>query len=306
MKNNFYDKFIIGGAQLGMAYGNKKKKLYLNQDEIKKIFILGKKNKINKIDTSQNYFNSEKNIGLLKKNLAKKIFIITKFNLQNFKNKRITLYNFLKKKIIHSTKKLKVNKIDVLLIHRVQDLKKYKKDLINALKQLKKNGYINEAGISIYTPTELTYSLKYSFLKNIQIPFNIADQRWLDKKLLKKIKEKKIKIYVRSIFLRGLLINNKNNFKNLKIFAKKIDLKLKDYLVKFKRNNKLELCLAYVKSFNWISYFIIGFNSLREFREILRFFKTNKLKKKEVELVSKEMKALKINKNILMPNLWKN
>ena len=43
----------------------------------------------------------------------------------------------------------------------------------------------------------------------IQVPFNVFDRRILNKKILKKIKKKSVKIHARSIFLQGLLIKKK-------------------------------------------------------------------------------------------------
>ena len=43
MKDPFLKKFIIGGAQLGMRYGDKRNKLYENKSEQKKILSLAKK-----------------------------------------------------------------------------------------------------------------------------------------------------------------------------------------------------------------------------------------------------------------------
>ena len=90
-------------------------------------------------------------------------------------------------------KKLNTKKIDVLMIHRFQDLKVYKGKLIAALNEIKKNKLINEVGISVYTPSELKYSCKFKLIKNIQIPFNILDNRWLKPSLFKYLNKKKLK-----------------------------------------------------------------------------------------------------------------
>ena len=269
----FYNQLVIGGAQLGMRYiGNNQ--IFRKKKEIEKIFKLGKKFGINKVDTAIAYVKSERNIGENKE--RKKMFVITKFDLKNFNEENISLFDFLKKKIENSLKKLMVSKINILLIHRYIDLKKYNNKLINALKKLNKMGYFHEAGISIYNPNELKFSLKHRYLKNIQIPFNIIDYRWLDPKIISLIKKKKVKIHVRSIFLKGLLINEKSSPKKFNLTMSKIHSKFNNYILKFNKKNKLELCISYVKSFNWIKYYIIGFNSLEEYKEILKEANTSK------------------------------
>ena len=87
---------------------------------------------INKVDTAIAYGKSERNIGANKE--RKKMFVITKFDLKNFNEENTSLFDFLKKKNRKFFKKLMVSKINILLIHRYIDLKKYNNKLINALK----------------------------------------------------------------------------------------------------------------------------------------------------------------------------
>ena len=94
MKNIFLKKFIIGGAQLGMKYGDKRNKLYENKSEQRKVLNLANKFGINKIDTAQRYGSSERNIGKNKNNFSKKLFVISKFDLKDFDKKKF-LYIFL-------------------------------------------------------------------------------------------------------------------------------------------------------------------------------------------------------------------
>ena len=305
MKNIFLKKFIIGGAQLGMKYGDKRNKLYENKSEQRKVLNLANKFGINKIDTAQRYGSSERNIGKNKNNFSKKLFVISKFDLKDFDKKKISLYFFIKNNLKKTLKRLDTKKIDVLMIHRFQDLKDYKNKLITALNEIKKNKLINEVGISVYNPSELKYSCKFKLIKNIQIPFNILDNRWLKPSLFRYLNKKKVKIYVRSIFLRGLLLDT-NVPLEFKEISKKIDLILQKYIIKFNRINKIDLCLAYVKSFKWIDYFVIGFINHKQFEEILLNFKNPKLNKNEVNLINNEMKKIIKRKRILMPNLWKN
>ena len=268
MKNIFLKKFIIGGAQLGMKYGDKRNKLYENKSEQRKVLNLANKFGINKIDTAQRYGSSERNIGKNKNNFSKKLFVISKFDLKDFDKKKIFLYFFIKNNLKKILKMLDTKKIDVLMIHRFQDLKVYNSKLIAALNKIKKNQLINEVGISVYTPSELKYSCKFKLIKNIQIPFNILDNRWLKPSLFKYLNKKKVKIYARSIFLRGLLLNSNVPLEFKKI-SKKIDLMFQKYIIRFNRVSKIDLCLAYVKSFKWIDYFVIGFINHKQFEEIL-------------------------------------
>ncbi len=299
-----YNKLVLGGAQFGYNYVSKKSNLYKKKDEIIKIFSLGKKYGINKIDTAQCYGRSEENIGCFKKRLSKNIFLITKLDLTNYDKSQENLENFIIKQVFLSLKKLRSKSIDILMIHNFYDLKKYGSNLTTILQKLKKLDLVKELGVSIYTPKELIYSAKFPIIKNIQIPFNIIDTRWNKKTIINLIKKKRIKIFARSIFLKGILINRKKSqFKDKKIL-KKIYMKLNEYSNKFNRTNRIDVCLSFANSFNWIKYLVIGFNSKKEFGEILNNFNKPRFKKREIKSISNDMSKMIRNKKILTPNLW--
>ena len=74
----------------------KRNKLYESKSEQKKVLSLAKKFGINKIDTAQKYGNSEKNLGENKNHFGKKLFIISKFDLEKYDKEKISLYFFIK------------------------------------------------------------------------------------------------------------------------------------------------------------------------------------------------------------------
>ena len=107
------------------------------------------------------------------------------------------------------------------------------------LSTLKKNNLIKKIGVSVYSPSQLIKILKEYRIDVVQIPFSIIDQRFL--RYFDYIKEKKILIYVRSIFLQGVLLSNR------KIFSKNKEIiKFNNFAKKIKKN-KLDLCLDFVK-----------------------------------------------------------
>ena len=101
---------------------------------------------------------------------------------------------------------MKIVKINTLLFHdRTQIFEKNIKKIIDYIIELKKKKTIQKFGFSIYNQSELNKILKYSDIDIIQLPGNIFDQRFLNKKKLKDLK-KKIEIQVRSVFLQGITL----------------------------------------------------------------------------------------------------
>ena len=111
------------------------------------------------------------------------------------------------------------------------------------------------------------------------------------------MKENKIKIYVRSIFLQGLLLCN---FKNLpKKFYKFSNVwKEHDKKLNFHGLNRIQASLSFVFNNKMIDKFIIGFKSMKEFKQILKC----KLSKKIINL---ELKNKEDHKFIINPRVWK-
>jgi hypothetical protein len=283
-------KLVIGSAQLGMNYGlfNNKK---INSKEFKKIEKLVLISKINFIDTAISYGNSENIIGNSK---LKKLNIITKIKLPRKKN--IHIRNWVSKKISRSLIKLKINKIYGVLIHNYKDLLgKNGKNYLLSLQELKRKKIIKKIGISVYNPQEIKKIWKFWKPDLIQAPFNPLDNRILDSGWINILKKFKVKIFVRSIFLQGLLINENSSFainKNSKIILNKF----RNWC--YKNNvSLLQACLHFIKQFKKIDYLVVGFNNYNQLKEIIDVFK-----KKQINIPRKFF-TKKIN--LIDPRKWR-
>jgi aryl-alcohol dehydrogenase-like predicted oxidoreductase len=282
-------KLVIGSAQLGMNYGlfNNKK---ISLKEFKKIEDIILKSKINFIDTATSYGDSEKIIGNSK---LRNLHILTKIKLPDKKNINVKIW--LLKEISKSLSKLKIKKIYGVLIHNYKDLLgKYGKNYLLSLQELKRKKIIKKIGISVYDPLEIKKILKFWKPDLIQIPLNPLDNRILNSGLIDILKRVRVKIFARSIFLQGLLINEDSSFA--------INKKYKILLNKFKnwcyKNNVslLEGCLHFVKQFKKIDYIVVGFNNYNQLKEIIEVFK-----KKQI-IVPRKFSTSKIN--LIDPRKW--
>jgi hypothetical protein len=282
-------KLVIGSAQLGMNYGlfNNKK---ISLKEFKKIEDIVLKSKINFIDTATSYGDGEKIIGNSK---LRNLHIITKIKLPDKKNINVKIW--LLKEISKSLSKLKIKKIYGVLIHNYKDLLgKYGKNYLLSLQELKRKKIIKKIGISVYDPLEIKKILKFWKPDLIQIPLNPLDNRILNSGLIDILKRVRVKIFARSIFLQGLLINEDSSFA--------INKKYKILLNKFKnwcyKNNVslLEGCLHFVKQFKKIDYIVVGFNNYNQLKEIIEVFK-----KKQI-IVPRKFSTSKIN--LIDPRKW--
>ena len=203
-------KIILGTAQFGTSYGiaNKSGKIKIN--EIFKILNYLKKNKINLLDTASSYIKSEKKIWKYFKKNKKKFEITTKFT---FKNKEKIQTQF--KKSLNSLWYIP----NTVLAHSYKDY--LNPNFHKEINIIKKKYIIKNIGVSLYNVAELNKILNYKKPDLIQIPLNILDKRFLNKKIIKTLKRKNIKIQIRSVFLQGLFFKKKNlSLKILRILKK--------------------------------------------------------------------------------------
>ena len=213
MQNNI-NKIIAGFAQSDPKYGLTRKKNFLSV--VKNLKNIG----INKIDTAPIYINSQKYISNLDDLSSFKI--TTKLPTFNYKYESIE--KEIKKKIHQILKNNKISRIETLLIHDPLlplEKKKWKK-IFKCLNQLKKENVIKKIGISVYTVKETKDILNIFKPDVIQFPLNIFNQEFIQGDFLQQLKNKKITLIARSIFLQGLLTNQKLPKKLSIIFKKQI------------------------------------------------------------------------------------
>ena len=288
MLNKFnLKKLIIGTANFGQNYGLNNKKI--KKKEILKILNYSYKNGVRIIDTAINYGNSEKIIGKLKNKNWKVISKIPNIS-ENIKNINAHLY----KLILKTQKNLNTKIVYAILIHNPENLlDKRGKKIYNTLLNFKKIGLINKIGVSIYKFDQITILMnKYNF-DIIQLPFNLIDRRLLNKNLLKKLKKNKIEVHTRSIFLKGLLLKDKlpNKFKKWQNIWSKIRV-----LKKNEKINNLALCLQFIKRYSKIDKIVVGVDSLKQIKEILKELKS----KRKLTLPNIQCK----DEKLINPNLW--
>ena len=261
MKN----KIILGSANFEQTYGIKKN--FIRKSEIKKLFNLASKNKIKTIDTSPLYNKSEKIIGLLNNNRFK---IISKIPKPPKNIKRENIKKWLKQNVMISLKNLKIKKFECLLLHNANSLL-YKNgdEIYKGIRNMKINGLTSKIGVSIYDFNVLDKILKKFKFNLIQAPFNILDQRLVEKGWLKKLKKRKIEVHARSIFLQGILLLKHNQLPKKLIKLSKKLMVWENWLKKNKFSS-LQVCLSFVLNQRQLDGIVVGYNNTNQLNQILK------------------------------------
>lgn len=258
--------YVLGTVQFGLKYGYYHNNNPVNEDDIEKIIKISEINKVNELDTANTYGKSE---SILSKKITNKKN--WKFNTKirrSFDDIINEDYlDFIKKEINDSFNRF--NSLNIIYIHNPKDLFKQNADKIfYFLENLKKNNIISKIGCSLYNEKEITHAISNYNFDNLQIPISILDQRLLHSNILNKIKQKKIEIYARSIFLQGALLNNlseiSSNINSLYPYIMNFREISDKYKMKY-----VELALNFVRSIKQIDKIILGVQNFNQYKMLL-------------------------------------
>ena len=297
-------QIILGTAQLGLNYGitNDKGKPLL--DESLKVIKLALENNIIEFDSARAYGDSESILGIANKKYEN-MKIITKLDPLNEINELTSkddIIKFVDLSISTSLKNLNIKNIDTFLLHRFYH---YNNKIIwNHLLEKKKINVIKKLGVSIYYVDEGIQALLDHDIQHIQLPINILDHQWFCSEFLDLLKKRKdVTIHCRSILLQGILISSVDKWPQIENVNSSYYVdKLNNLVKEFKFNNKLELCLSYIKSIEWIDGLIMGVDNSEQLINNIELFKVRKLNNNEFNLVKETFKN--VPKKLLNPLLW--
>lgn len=295
-------KLCLGTVQLGMEYGiaNDKKP---NLTEAINILEYAFTNDINTFDTASAYGNAEEVLGEFLKNHQtdrKLLHIVTKTGTGLDNKEKNTYISTLQENLSKSLSSLHTDYIDTYLFHTPAYA--FDKEKLLALYSLKKNGLIKHCGISVYYPQEALAAIESGFIDFIQLPFNLFDHRFYNEKIFTLARERNIILHTRSTFLQGLFAMEQEKIPSFLALACPHLLEL-EKLCTENGLTKLELAMAFVKSFPEITNIIIGVNTLEQLKNNLQIYQKT-IHKDLSKLILDRFNNL--NEKIYLPTLWKN
>ncbi len=286
-------KLALGTVQFGLDYGVSNKVGKVNDEDIKKILILAKKENIDVIDTAISYGKSEQVIG----NTG-----ITDFKfiskLPDIPKNCIHIDKWIENSVKSSIINLGISHLDGILIHNTSNfLSENRNELIKSLIKIKKDGLVKKIGISIYDPIEYEKLMNMMRFDIVQAPLNIVDRRLVTSGLLSKLRSEGIEIHVRSVFLQGLLLMKRDSIPTY--FENWVDI-WDRWELELKKNdlNPIELCLSYPRSLSEIDKIIVGVENYIQFNEIIE--------KSKIQINNFDTSFMISNDlNLINPNNWR-
>ena len=244
-KSNRTSRLVLGTAQLGMNYGisnrTGKPDLITAESIVKTAWESG----ICEFDTAQAYGESEKTLGhcLSRLGITKKASIISKphpdLDHLNLTKMQMALEA--------SLNNLKSDHLYGYLLHREELLDHWDKGLGEILVNfVEKKRLVENIGISVYSPERAIQALGNDHISIVQIPSNILDRRFENAGVFELAGRLRKTVYVRSVFLQGLILMNDDEVPSILNEARPFIRKISD-LVLQNEMNKLKLAIGYTK-----------------------------------------------------------
>ncbi|WP_294261482.1 aldo/keto reductase [Propionivibrio sp.] len=195
-------KLALGTAQFGLSYGIANTQGQISRDEARAIIDLAASKGVKTLDTAVGYGDSELRLGELD---VKHWQVVSK--LPALPDGCSDVSQWVRETVVQSLKRLNVDALYGLLMHRPQQLfEREGANIHRALRKLQDDGLVRKIGVSIYDPSELDAICDRFPIDLVQAPFNVLDHRLIETGWLSRMHEQGMELHVRSIFLQGLLL----------------------------------------------------------------------------------------------------
>lgn len=256
------------------------------------------KNGIREFDTAQGYGISEQVLGnaLSEFKLTAEARVINKFN-PNHDHLNITAMS---NALNESLSRLRIPYLFGMMLHREEMLALWNKGLSKILHSFVLSGKIKHIGVSVYSPESALMALNTEGIDMVQLPASILDRRFENAGGFQLADKKKKKVYIRSIFLQGLLLMDVKEIPEKMAFAKPV-LEKFEFLSKDLGLTKQEIALGYLKAEMPNAKIVFGADTPQHVKENLTYWG----KTPHLSIVTKIKNIFNaVDEKILNPSLW--
>ena len=288
----------LGTVQLGLDYGIANRTGKPDGEECFRILDVAYERGITTFDTAIAYGDSQKVIGRWLESRKVKANVITKIprierglDPQSCRRKIAGLLE-------RSFSELNTDFLTGIMCHSSDTYGEYAqclRDIVAAYMDKKKIGWF---GLSVYSPVEITNLQGDSFLKGIQVPGNMLDHRFLT------MPENQLteNIFVRSVFLQGLLLMNPGQAE-VKVAGAGRWLKALHAVARKHSLPMDQLAYRFVRSFSQVRSIVIGVETEKQIKSNIALVNMPGLPEAMVEEIRSV--CFGVGEKIYNPSLWR-
>jgi spore coat polysaccharide biosynthesis protein SpsF (cytidylyltransferase family)/aryl-alcohol dehydrogenase-like predicted oxidoreductase len=299
-------RLTLGTVQLGLSYGIANQSGKPGDAQAAAILSMAATAGVGHLDTARAYGDSEARIGrLLPPEVSGRVKIMTK--LQSWESlpddaPGREIRSAVDASIYGSCRDLRRERLDVVMFHHGADMFRWHGAAIDRLQELVTLGVIGALGVSVYEPGEAIKSLTDDRISHVQIPFNLLDTRWLGGFAEALAKRPDVRVHARSVFLQGILLHDAATWPRWVAQAALLTGRIDELAEKFGRKSRADLCMAYVRSFAWVSTLVLGVETLQQWKELLSYACEPALTSQQAAIV--QSRLADIPARLLNPSLW--
>lgn len=294
----------LGTVQLGLSYGINNADGKPSQDTANAILNCAMANGINTLDTAGAYGDSEVVIGNWLKTVPveKRPFIVTK--AANLKHGSLEVVREdLKSRVASSKERLGVEQLDMLMLHHFDDYLCDKDNVRQVMEELKASGDVKFTGASAYSHHDYG-EIAASGFDATQIPINLFDWGQIENGGLKKLEESGMMVFVRSVYLQGLVFQDPDKMDPRMEFARETLVKFRGLCAKYGLT-PAALALSYALSLPGVTSLVLGSEKPEQVEQ------NAALLEQAVDLSAEQMAEIRANfidtpVRVLNPSMWFN
>jgi aryl-alcohol dehydrogenase-like predicted oxidoreductase len=293
-------RLVLGTAQLGMNYGIANRTGKPNFKTAESIIKIAWEAGISEFDTAQGYGDSEQVLGevFCSLGISNEVKVISKLHPELDHLSQDDLNRSLDKTLSN----LKVSGLHGIMLHREELLELWNKGLGENLNGFIKSGMVGQLGVSVYTPQKAIKALKTEGISLVQLPSNLLDRRFEKAGVFELAENKKKQVYVRSIFLQGLLLLNSNEMPIKMKFAGTV-LKTLEDLTQELGLSKQDVAVSYAKHAYLDAKIVFGVDNLKQCKDNLMSWKIEL----PADFVGRVQNTFQfVEDRVLNPVLWPN
>ena len=291
-------RLVLGTAQFGMRYGIANKIGQPDFLSVQSIVAEVWESGVREFDTAQAYGESERVLGKVLRSLgiAREAKVISKLHpaIDHQDSNALNLA------LQQTLARLGLAKLYGLMLHTEDLLDIWETGLKDTLDKFIEQGLVERIGVSVYSPQKAARALRTNGISLVQLPSNLLDRRFENAGVFHEAKSFGKEIYVRSVFLQGLLLMNASDLPASMRFATTVAERLINFADDTGFSLK-QLALGYVRSAYPEQKVLLGCETLEQVRENLEIW-SKETPRGIVDKVRREFQD--IPEKILNPSLW--
>lgn len=301
---NEISKITLGTVQLGLNYGINNNEGKPSEEKAFNILKTANELGITSFDTASDYGTSEKIIGdYFRIKGFNNSVVITKIGIRD---KELLTPKEVERKLYeeveNSLQRLGYDSLPLVLLHNPENLEKYYDVFEAVLRKMQNEKLVKKFGVSINNFSDINLFVNSDLYEAVQCPLNVLNVKDAMGGAIKMLKEKGIAVFVRSVFLQGLL------FKDVNTLPSGVLQGAKEPLIKLRKIAEEEnlsigsLAISYIRDLEGVVSLVMGAENEEQVKENVSLINAPKLSVATREKIYSSFKD--IDKKILSPWLW--